>query len=183
MTIPATTIDAIRSLQKHVGDGNRARGFREDEELLDTLTGSLGDAINVAEESLSETGQPQDIRLTVSTARDLLKTLKNAKVHGQANRLILGISELIEAHDEIRSGHAVTETYYNYVGGDDRDDDAPSRDRFDKPRKPEGVPSEIADTFIRTLDFADTYDIDLAAIIEEKDAYNATRPFKHGRKF
>lgn len=36
---------------------------------------------------------------------------------------------------------------------------------------------------IRVLDFCYTEGIDLEAIIEEKLAYNATREYKHGKKF
>lgn len=81
------------------------------------------------------------------------------------NKLMLVASELAEAQDEIRTGHAVAETYY--VTGE----------------KPEGFPSEIADAVIRLLSLARELDIDLPAIIEEKVAYNATRPFKHGKAF
>lgn len=46
--------------------------------------------------------------------------------------------------------------------------------------KPEGVPSEIADAFIRILDFCEEYGIDLAAKTEEKMEYNSGREFRHG---
>lgn len=174
MTIPTTTLDAIRGLQEHVGAGNRARGFREDEELLDQQTEAVAFAI--------EHFEGDEITFSREFVEGLLGTLKNAKIHGQANRLLLMVSEIVEAHDEIRSGREATETYYVYAG-ESGGYEAPRIDPLGKPRKPEGVPSEIADTFIRTLDFADAAEIDLAAIIEEKDAYNATRPYKHGRRF
>jgi hypothetical protein len=52
----------------------------------------------------------------------------------------------------------------------------------DGPFKPEGVPSELADTVIRIFDFCFTENIDLGAIIEEKLAYNKTREQMHGGK-
>ncbi len=176
MTLPTSTLEAIRSLQKHVGEGNRARGFREDEELLDSLTDLFEGIVSEAQASGRAVAPP----INVGTLVDLLKVLKNAKIHGQANRLLLIVSEVVEAHDELRSGRAVNETYYIDEDGNKTSE----RFRPDgTPRKPEGVPSEIADTFIRDLDFADVADIDLAGIISEKDAYNATRPYKHGRSF
>ena len=48
--------------------------------------------------------------------------------------------------------------------------------------KPNDVYSEIADLFIRTLDFCDMYGIDLQAEYERKMAYNRTRDFRHGGK-
>lgn len=88
----------------------------------------------------------------------------------QGNKLMLIVSEAVEAHDEIRSGKAAWETYYP---------DATIGDNG----KPEGVPSEIADVVIRAADFAWTEGFELAEIIIEKLAYNATRGHKHGKKF
>lgn len=73
-------------------------------------------------------------------------------------------SELSEALEQYRSGHGYTETYY-------RDD-----------RKPEGIPSELADVIIRILDMCGHYGIDIGAMLVEKNEYNKTRPYKHGGK-
>lgn len=48
--------------------------------------------------------------------------------------------------------------------------------------KPCGVPSELADIIIRVFDLAGRYNIDLERAIDEKMAYNATRPARHGGK-
>lgn len=75
-------------------------------------------------------------------------------------------SELSEALEEYRNGHAPTETYYN----------------SDKPEKPEGIPSELIDVIIRVLDMCTHYGIDVDAMLREKHEYNVTRPYKHGGK-
>jgi NTP pyrophosphatase (non-canonical NTP hydrolase) len=93
----------------------------------------------------------------------------------QGNKLMLIVSEVAEAQDELRKGHAADLTYYPNREFDDRG--------TLKLNKPEGVPSELADVVIRVLDFCYTEGIDLEAIIEEKLAYNATREYKHGKKF
>jgi NTP pyrophosphatase (non-canonical NTP hydrolase) len=72
-------------------------------------------------------------------------------------------SELSEALEEYRNGHLPTETYYNA-------------------EKPEGVPSELADVIIRILDMCALYRIDIQAAVDEKVAYNRTRPTRHGGK-
>lgn len=90
--------------------------------------------------------------------------------HYYVMRLALIMTEVAEAIEEVRSGCEVTETYYNMS-----DPDAPA--------KPEGVPSEMADVLIRVLDFAGEVGIDLAAMVEEKLTYNATRGHLHGREF
>ena len=81
-------------------------------------------------------------------------------------KLMLIVSELAEALEEYRDGHGWTEVYYN---------DA-------KPDKPEGIPIELADAFIRLADLAVIYGIDLVEAIETKMAYNKTREYRHGGK-
>jgi NTP pyrophosphatase (non-canonical NTP hydrolase) len=85
----------------------------------------------------------------------------------QGNALMLIVGEVAEAHEEIRSGREPHERY-----------ESP-----DKPGKPEGVPSEIADVVIRCFDFAGAWGIDLGEAILEKIAYNETREHLHSRKF
>lgn len=73
-------------------------------------------------------------------------------------------SEVSEALEEYRNGHDPKETYYSGNG------------------KPEGVPAELADIFIRIADLAGYYNIDLTMAILEKLAYNSGRPWRHGDK-
>lgn len=47
--------------------------------------------------------------------------------------------------------------------------------------KPEGLPSEMADILIRTLDACAAWGIDIEKAVREKIRYNATRPRLHGR--
>ena len=48
--------------------------------------------------------------------------------------------------------------------------------------KPEGWGVELADCAIRILDMCEANGLDLQTLIEEKMAYNKTRPFRHGGK-
>ena len=96
----------------------------------------------------------------------------------QGNKLLLIVSEVIEAHDEIRTGHAADETYYPSAGADP----ITQHSKLAQGLKPEGVPSEIADAVIRCFDFAYTEGFSLADIIIEKLQYNATRERMHGGK-
>ena len=99
-------------------------------------------------------------------------------------RLALITTEVAEAIEELRHGRAVDETYYPTALTEDnasniRDGLTPAELNL----KPEGVPSELADVVIRSFDFAHEAGIDLAAIIEEKLAYNKTREHRHGKQF
>ena len=116
-------------------------------------------------------------------------------------KILLMVSELTEAFEEIRSGKPTTETYYVMpavpasliaeVG--DVDIATKSFEDFWKNqpglKKPEGFPSELADALIRLLSLV--YEIEqdkgevipLVEAVEEKIAYNDTRPYKHGRQF
>lgn len=152
-TAPANQYRALRDLQARIGQANAAKGFHEEGDRL---------------------------RRTAEDAANLRRYY--------SEKLLLIVSEVTEAQDELRSGRAVDETYYSggtFVAIDEGQpfSDADPRDSMGNLRKPEGVPSELADVVIRAFDFADEAGIDLAAIIDEKLAYNQTRPHLHGKKF
>ena len=50
----------------------------------------------------------------------------------------------------------------------------------DRPGKPEGLPSELADIVIRVADLAGALGINLEDAIADKVAYNARRVHRHG---
>lgn len=74
-------------------------------------------------------------------------------------------SELSEALEELRSGHARATLRVTADG------------------KPDGLPAEMADVVIRVFDFCYYWGIDLGAAILAKMDYNETRPHKHGKVF
>lgn len=93
--------------------------------------------------------------------------------------LLPGLNEYIDAEragNRIRPGDPVPMIYYSgggYVAT------APTKCRV----KPEGVAVELADAVIRIADLCGHLGIDLDAVIAEKMAYNAGRPYKHGKRF
>lgn len=148
MTITPSTLEALRELQQTCGDAAASKGFHDD--------------------------RPKPMRIGATVAG--LKERNAALANWQGNKLMLIVSEAVEAHDEIRNGRAADETYYPTATG-------PALLHSDGPFKPEGVPSEIADVVIRCFDFAYTEGFDLAGIIAEKLIYNASRERLHGKKF
>lgn len=78
-------------------------------------------------------------------------------------KVMLIVSELAEAAEELRDGFAPDETYYSDGG------------------KPEGFAVELADAVIRAYGLAEMLGVDLDSLIEEKFSYNKTRGYKHGK--
>lgn len=153
----------LDGLQQQIGEANAANGWHDEGDRL------RNDAGNVALTSSSFMGAEASGRPKAA--------LRNYYI----TKLALVMSEAAEAVEELRNGHAVTETYYSggegeFLGSQDQYDAHGNR------RKPEGVPSEIADIVIRCFDFADEAGFSLGEIILEKLAYNATRGRMHGGK-
>ncbi len=78
-------------------------------------------------------------------------------------RTMLVVTELVEAVEARRKG-APTEENTSLRG-----------------EKPEGIPSEIADVFIRLGDMCKEFGIPIEDAIWEKMAFNQTRPYMHGK--
>jgi hypothetical protein len=94
-------------------------------------------------------------------------------------KLLLAISEICEAQEELRDGRKIDEIYYTSHG----ETIIESKESNKLENKPCGFPVEVADAIIRLLDICGAFNIDIEEIIDMKLAYNKTRPAKHGRKF
>lgn len=71
-------------------------------------------------------------------------------------------SELSEALEEYRSGQP---NVYSRYGG-----------------KPEGIAVEMLDCIIRILDWCGKEGVDVDTLLDMKNEYNRTRPYRHGGK-
>lgn len=162
----------LRDLQLRIGEGNADKGFHEEGEQLRSELQAHIRAIGEPPRPGSE--WPRAFR-------------ESALRNYYTARLALITTEVAEAIEELRNGRAVNETWYSAKvnGGTYAWSVGEKPDVLDEGvlGKPEGVPSEVADVVIRAFDFAHEAGFDLAAIISEKLAYNATRPAMHGRKF
>ena len=166
---------SLRRLQSRIGRANARKGFHD---------------------------HGNQVRETVE--RDYHEGTIQALRDHRTSRVALIITEASELIDEIRNGREFGEVYYS--GGPaclaEADDGIPCTqgckmdewepvDVLGNPRKPEGPLSELADVIIRALDLGYEEhdessrhgDIDLIDMIFLKLAYNATRPYKHGKKF
>lgn len=105
----------------------------------------------------------------------------NPSIFGE--KIALMHSELTEALEEFRAGHAVDQVYF--IDKINNNAAHMMRGLFEKDpgnNKPEGVPIELADCIIRILDFCAANDIDIDDAVNLKMRYNETRPYKHGGK-
>jgi hypothetical protein len=122
------------------------------------------------------------------------------------DRLALVTSEVSEALEEIRAGHAPDEIYFgeNVTVATqalqtvldyclhtpiERADPAVGQAMSALLKavkkvegKPEGYPVELADAAIRIIDEFDRIGLDAEAVIRQKMQFNAGRPFLHGGK-
>lgn len=89
----------------------------------------------------------------------------NVNVDAVAAKLMLAVSELSEALEELREQPDVLAMYVSPLNG-----------------KPEGFDVELADAVIRILDMAEALGLDIEAAMVAKHAYNATRGHRHGNK-
>jgi 8-oxo-dGTP pyrophosphatase MutT (NUDIX family)/NTP pyrophosphatase (non-canonical NTP hydrolase) len=78
-------------------------------------------------------------------------------------KLMLIVTEIAEAMEEVRAGHKPNEEYAGKNG------------------KPEGAPAELADAVIRIADLCGIVGIDLEGAIRRKMDFNSGRPYLHGK--
>lgn len=91
-------------------------------------------------------------------------------------KMLLAVSEICEAQEELRDGVEWNEIYYMRGSNLVLENNVPGT-------KPCGFPVEIADAIIRLLHILHNTGVDIDAVVAEKLAFNATRPMKHGRAF
>lgn len=127
--------------------------------------------------------KPMTITELVQTAHE------NAVKHGLwdgkpefGTSIALIQAELSEALEEVRAGNKIRpgkETPPVYYSGGGYVATAPTACCH----KPEGYAVELADAVILIASLCGHMGIDLESVIREKMAYNATRPYKHGKQF
>ena len=108
--------------------------------------------------------------MLVELAREIHKTSKKngfwedyglTVFNAKSTRLMLMVSEIAEAQEALRRGNPP-------------DDKIPEFN---------GETAELADVIIRILDYCEFYELPIVEAVLAKVAFNATRPYKHGKSF
>lgn len=119
----------------------------------------------------------------------------NAVAHGFwegernfGEQIALMHSELSEALEEHRAGrrdhyHTHGKCPASHPLEGTGSSSSPIRHSLIQSCKPEGAAVELVDCIIRALDTLAAMGVDVDAITAEKMAYNASRPFKHGKAY
>lgn len=136
---------SIDELQRQSYNTSADKGFHQN----DTIWGALRSAgMDINDETVQK---------CAAALRDEWFRMKLAE------KMLLLIGEVSEAHEELRTGHDATEIYKGDNG------------------KPEGFPIEMADVGIRWADLNEMASVNLTQAVTKKAKYNAKRPHMHGR--
>jgi hypothetical protein len=100
-------------------------------------------------------------------------------------KMLLVIREITEAVEELRAGKTPVQIYF--PGLVLAREDKPSMDQIfefavEQKVKPEGFPIELVDAIIRLFNMVSDLGYSVEQLVVLKDAYNQSRPFKHGGK-
>lgn len=167
-------VSALRSLQRLIGTGNAAKGFRDEGvEILNIPTFLSG-------------AHPDRGSFLGRIVEKFIRLFPAIERNYWMARISLIPTEAAEALEELRNGRRVNETWFSaryrgdlYAWNEGEYPDVLPEGILGKP---EGVPSEIVDGIVRSFDIADEAKFDLAIELDRKLAYNATRARLHGKK-
>ena len=85
-------------------------------------------------------------------------------------------------HDEVRSALEIHALIHSEISEATEEVRAGKPERYIENGKPEGEAVELVDAVIRIADYFQAKGWDLKAVVREKMAFNATRPYRHGGK-
>lgn len=103
---------------------------------------------------------------------ELDATTQRAIVDLIASKLLMIVTEIAEATEELRNGKRSPGELLTQL----------RTDYFDDTGKPCGFGVELADAAIRLADLAEFVGVDLGVVMRRKMRYNARRPKRHGGK-
>jgi len=130
------------------------------------------DALRIAtEHGFKDATFGEDMALIHSEVSEALEDFRDGKLPHEMTYA----EKKVAGHDD--SGNTIHyQTHFATMYGED------NTDTTMKPRKPCGIPSELADIIIRVLHVAGKHGVDIERAVREKTEYNESRPIKHGGK-
>ena len=158
-----SALDALYEnwVPEDVRDAHDANTRRESKQaILDAVWPGFAALIDLANKRLKAITEEQPFKRLMLDIADVNRAngwVTNDRSFGDDIALIH--SEASEAYEEYRAGHKPGDRYYS----DDTFTTTNARNADGVLRKPEGVPSELADVIIRVLDTCYRNDIDIDA--------------------
>lgn len=168
--------ETVHYTEERIGTENEQRGLAI-VDLIDLCAG-VSDRHGFHEEGKRLRHDIEQARADSFTEEEVERAEVNYRNY-IANRLLLFVSEIIEAHDDLRQGYLIEAVWYENKRGER------SQTQNDEFQKPCGPLSEIIDVLVRVFDLLGELGLaqEAARMFIQKVAYNDSRPYMHGKKF
>lgn len=171
--------EGLRLIAKQCWQTSDDKGWHQEKKVYANLKIALGAIPGLIGD------RPGAVELLTQAIEPALGVMGGERTKGVPvmSKLMLICTEVAEAAEVFRNAKLFQRLDTCYEAGDEKGTYFLDYvDREQRPAKPEGFGSELADIVIRVFDLAEDLGIDLAAEIKRKMHFNESRAYRHGGK-